>query len=923
MVARNRLFFLYLTGIIYIVFNPSTDYCVDQKVSPALIDEPELMNTVPSPRFQAPQVVKKVLSNGMTVLVRELHTLPKVAIQLWYNVGSKDEKTGEKGLAHLIEHMIFKGTKKLSESDISMLTHMLSGSTNAFTSYDYTGYLFNLPSHNWQEALPVMADCMVNCTFKEDHLNSEMKAVIQELKMYRDNYKRGLIMDMISAAFPDHPYHYPVIGFKQDLWNAHGDNLKTFYKKHYLPNNATLIVVGDVKAQEVFDLAEKYFGAIEPNNEYQKEQFFYTPDIISRSTILYRDIKQPFVALGYVIPGAQAKQDHILDVLGYVLGDGKGSRLYKKIVDEKHLATSLSLSGFSLFEHGMLLILFEPKDLAQTDHIIDLINKEIQDIVENGLTNTELERAIKKARMDYYNLLEDIEQQAYKIGQYYLATDDENYALNYLSQSPQELEKIIQNLLRSYCRPSVVHRGMVLPLPEDEKASWAQLQKESDQEDNAILAARERTSPIEDPSYAKTLKIKDGQQFNFPKATVAQISNGLKALYYHTINTPKIDLIIELKAKSYFDPEGKQGLSNFVSHMLLEGTKKYTAAQLADELGIRGMSFIAYPGGIAFSMLRDDFAKGLELINEILTSCIFDKKEMEKVRIQLYTAVKNFWDQPKQFVNQIIDEAIYKDHPYAKNDLGSHESIKHINRKDLIDWYKKTITPVGATMAIVGDLNGYDVPAMLENAFSSWQGKAIEPIEFPVIEPVKKEEIDHFINRDQVVLAFAGASIERKNPDFDKLILFDQIFSGGLHSRLYQLREQSGLFYNISGTMVAHTDEQPGMVMVKTIVSLDRLAEAEQVIGDTIKNVAGTIAPEEIDQARHMIVNSLVNLFESNFAIAKAFLWLEKYKFPTDFFDKRGTMLATVTLDDVKKSVNKYLDLDKMIVVKVGRVEKE
>lgn len=920
--TRCRLFFLCLIGIVYIMLNTKISHC--QQENPLFLDEPKLMNSVkPATNPKTPQVAKKILSNGMTVLVREVHTIPKAIAELWYRIGSKDEETGEKGIAHLIEHMIFKGTQNLSESDINVITHLLSGSTNAFTSYDFTGYYFSLPSHNWREALPIMADCMVNCTFKEDHLNSEMKAVIQELKMNRDNYKRGLILEMIAAAFPDHPYHYPVIGFKQDLWNAHGDTLKAFYKKHYVPNNATLVVVGDVNTQEVFDLAEKYFGSIKPNFDYKKEQFFHTPDIISHGTTLYRDVKQPFVALGYTIPGAQTKQDHILDVLGYVLGDGKASRLYRKIVDEKQLATSLALSAFSLFEQGMLLILFEPKDIAQTDQIIDLISKEIQDIVENGLNEQELERAIKKARMDYYNLLEDIEQQAYKIGQYYLATGDENYALNYLTESPKELEKAIQKLLGEYCRPSVIHKGMVLPLPAQEKASWAQLQKESDAEDKAILEARERTSPIEDPKYAKTLKIEDGKPFNFPKATTAQISNGLKALYYHAGNTPKIDLIIELKAKSYFDPEDKQGLSNFMSRMLLEGTKNYTAAELIDELGVRGMTFVAYPGGVALSMLRDDFAKGLELLNEILTSCIFDKKEIEKVRAQLHTAIKNFWDQPKQFVNQIIDEAIYKNHPYAKNDLGSHESIKHISRKDLIDWYKKTITPVGATIAIVGDLNGYDVPIMLENAFSSWQGKAIEPVDFPTIDPVEKEEIDYFINRDQVVLAFAGTSIERKNPDFDKLILFDQIFSGGLHSRLFQLREQSGLFYSISGSMVAHTDEQPGMVMVKTIVSLDRLAEAERVIGDTIKNVVNTLAPEEIDQARRMIVNSLVNLFESNLAIAKAFLWLEKYKFPADFFDKREAMLAPITLDEVKTSVNKYLDLDKMIMVKVGRVEEK
>jgi zinc protease len=138
-------------------------------------------------------VEKKVLKNGMTVLVHQVHTIPKVSIQLWYNVGSKDENTGERGIAHLLEHMVFKGTQHngaiyLSESDLDMTTHMLSGSCNAFTSYDYTGYLFNFPSHHYKEAFPILADCMSNCRFDDQMLNSEMKAVIQELKLNKDQY---------------------------------------------------------------------------------------------------------------------------------------------------------------------------------------------------------------------------------------------------------------------------------------------------------------------------------------------------------------------------------------------------------------------------------------------------------------------------------------------------------------------------------------------------------------------------------------------------------------------------------------------------------------------------------------------------------------------------------------------------------------
>src|SRR5579863_3074927 len=249
-------------------------------------------------------VIKKVLDNGLTVLVHESHEIPKVSFQIWYNVGSKDELLGEKGIAHLIEHMIFKGTDTLSESDINTLVHKLSGSCNAFTAFDYTGYLFNFPTHHWREALPVVADCMVNCLFKDDMLNSEMKAVIQELKLYKDQYERSLMEEMISMIFADHPYHYPIIGYKQDLWSVSGKDLHAFYSKHYKPNNATFVVVGDVQEEEVFALAEQYFGTIPKDNAYHKKQHFFHKDISSKSITMYRDVVQPTMACMFVVPGA-------------------------------------------------------------------------------------------------------------------------------------------------------------------------------------------------------------------------------------------------------------------------------------------------------------------------------------------------------------------------------------------------------------------------------------------------------------------------------------------------------------------------------------------------------------------------------------------------------------------------------------------
>ena len=872
-------------------------------------------------------VLKRTLNNGMTVLVRPVHTLPKVSIQVWYNVGSKDEKSSEKGIAHLIEHMIFKGTKQLSESDINVITHMLSGSTNAFTSYDYTGYLFNMPKQHWHETLAIFADCMQNVSFKDDHLNSEMKAVIQELKMNRDQYPRSLIMELISSIFPDHPYHYPVIGYKQDLFDVHADRLRAFYKKHYWPNNATLVIVGDVDPEDAFAQAKKYFEKIPSNPQYKKEEFYFNKDIVAHSVTLYRDVKQPLALSAYVIPGANTKNEHLMDVLTLILGSGKASRLSRRLVDDLQLVTEISASPWLLFEHGIFLIFYEPKNVEDIPRIQQIIQEEIDAIINEGLTDAEYTRALKQSLRHYYNLLESIEAQAREIGKAYLSTGDENFAFHFMDKPKKVVEEEIKKLLHGYFKPSAMHTGLLLPLSQEDKQEWVEMQKQSDAYDVKFLAARPRTSPIEQPLYAKKIKVKDAGFFDFPKSQTLQLKNGIKVLYYNNANTPKIDLILELKARSYYDSQELPGLYAFVALMLLEGTKKYTGKQLIDELESRGMNVSVTPGALVMNMLASDLDKGLELLQEIVANPRFDEKEIEKVRAQILSEIKHFWDDPRSFSGQLVNEYVYKGHPFAKNSLGTEESINKITKKDLIEFHKKYFTPHEARLAIVGDLAGYDLKNTLEKGLQKWNGPKVDSIEFPALESVKPCEKIHAINRDQAVLCFAGLSVDRKNADFDKLLLFDQIFGGGalgsLHSKLFQLREQSGLFYSINGSLIAGANEQPGMVIVKTLVSLDRLAEAEKAIQGVIEKAVNEITPEELLEAKHAVINSIVNNFATNLGMTQVFLSLDRFGFPTDYYDTRAEKISAIKLEDMKEAVKKVLRNEAMFTLKVGRLDEK
>jgi len=870
------------------------------------------------------RVIQSSLSNGLTILVCPKKDAEKVSIQLWYNVGSKHEKNGEKGIAHFIEHMIFKGTPTLTESDINLVVSKLSGSCNAFTSYDYTGYLFDIPVANWDKVLPIMSDCMSNCSFKQEHLNSEVKAVIQELKMYKDNYGATLAETMITNLFESHPYHYPIIGYKQDLWSVTRETLIAFYKKHYTPDNAVMIVVGDVNPEEVHQKIEKEFSSIPAGKGWNNEKFFLNEDVKRKSIQLYRDVKQPICTVSYLVPGIINKNEFALESLAYVLANGRGSRLYKLLVDKLQLVVSVNAFVYDLFDQAVFFIEFNPKEEKDINLVIQHIQDEIDSIAQSGPSLKEVERAQRFAQIEYQQMLEDTQKQAYAIGKSFIATQDPLYPFTYGSVSVELLMREIQDLAAHYLTEVVRNQGEVVAIPPKHIDYLNRLQQESDDEDAKILSAKQRETVVEDGSYVHTITLNEKQKFDYSKPGSLKLDNGIELIWSHNDSVDIVECLIDLKVNHYYDNEDKQGLGYIVSKMLLEGTVNFPGQKFSDEIESYGISFSVSPGHISTTFLKDDVEKGLSLLTEMLTNPLFTESSLKKVKSRVAVQLKKFWDTPSTFSMQLVRNAIYQEHPYHRMLLGSTESIALITLEDCIDYYKKMISPHGARIALVGNLHDKDVPAVVQKTVGQWQGIEINSLVYPKLKTINQEEILSYINRDQTVLVFAGLSIDRLHEDYDRIFLFDQILTGGalrsMSSRLFQLREQSGLFYTIGGSLLYGSGEQPGMILIKTIVSNDRVVEAEQVILKEIDEAINNIPEEELQEAKNALINSFDLLYESNEQKASTFLFLRKYNLPFDYFEKRVETLQKITVAQVQVAVRKILSSDKLIKVKVGRV---
>ncbi|MBI2353382.1 insulinase family protein [Candidatus Dependentiae bacterium] len=871
------------------------------------------------------KVSKFVLKNGMTLLVVPVKNASRVAAQIWYNVGSKHETFGERGMAHFIEHMVFKGTHEmLSESDVNLLGSKLSASMNAGTWYDFTYYYFTLPLANWENVLPIFAEWMQHCRFRQDHMDSEVKAVIQELKMINDNYTRFLLLNMISTIFDSHPYHYTTIGFKQDLWNLKRDTLVSFYKKYYIPQNATLVVVGDVEPAATLEKIKKYFDAIPCGQKVADLPTFFNADVGAKSVQFYRDIEQSIGALAFVVPGMNKKMTALYEILEILLANGKSSRLYKKLVDDLALVSEISASGIGTHEHELFCFIFKPKHEDDFFKIKQIILEEIQNVIVNGFSETELQKAIKTSQMEKQLQLENVELLAQKLGWNYVATGDEFFIFESIDGKEAAIQEQLKNLLITHFRPSLCHEGRICKISDSDKKYLEKLQQETAEFDGEALAQKERESLVESSKYADSVSAKKAQKKSFFKPSLFSLDNGLEILFCKTDAVDTISCLLQMKADNSYTPDGLDGALDIVYKMMLEGTTSYPGVKLAEQIESYGMNVAMSPGSIAFEMLASDSQKGFDFIRSMVQEAVFDSANFAKVKDKQKRLIAAFFDDPKNIRMQEAKELIYKKHPYGKTLMGTEQSIQNLDRDLCYHLYKKYVSPQDARLIVVGNFDEKNLKEMITKTFGKWTGEKIDDITYPVLTFPKAEQKFIEKNRDQVFMAFVGLSVRRLDPDYDALLIYDQILSGSslfsMDTLLFRLREQAGLFYTAGGSILTGSDKEPGMVYIATMVAPDRTQEAYDLFIKLLIDSVDNITDEEFELAKENIISSYCNKYDTNAGRVTLFNFMRKFHLPFDYFENRFDSLRAISKEKMIHAVKKIVHKDVISCIKIGKI---
>lgn len=868
---------------------------------------------------------KVVLENGMTILVFPLKTVPKVLVQIAYDIGSGVEESGERGMAHLVEHMIFKGTERMAEGDLDEIACKYGATHNAETSQDITTYYFETNKNNWRPFFEILSDCMQHVRFDEQHLASEMKAVIQELKMYKDDYWYLMLEKIDALLYPaNHPYHHPIIGYKEDLMQLTADNLRSFYKKYYQPDRATLFVIGDVEVDEVLHEAKKQFGAI-PLEKSTKLPVYpaLTLDLTTNNTTFYEDVKAEQLSFYWRIPGMKDQHEIVSTAAAFLLGAGEGSRLHRVLVDEQQIAVSVAVQAEKNLESGAFLILIEPV-AGKIQDCRALVERELKNAIDHGFSERELEHMIKMQGKHFLQRLQNFDSLAQEWIVTYFATGDEYQLFNRVNRFADITSTQVQAFIAEHLDPFFMNQMQVLPVPESKQHLVDEAQIRNEAFDETILAKFVRTAPLEKPRYVHEMKQPEPLDFTFPKPDrVVKLTNGLTVLLKENRSLPLLS--VQIKFKDYFFLQSaKEGvLTDVMMRALIEGSQGLTKKELVDFFEFHGVDYYFGPSGARLSMLNADVPLILKRFVQVLTKPTFAPNVLDKLKMMAIDSFERDKDDAIEIAHRELKKLAYAGHPFSWDFDDAISFLKTATVDDIWKQHTALVSPANMILSVVGDFDVDGMEKLVREIFGALSGA---PAQQRTILPSAfkgGEQRAIYLSRDQMVLLFGRQSaLTITHPDLIPVKLLNFImFNDAGCSRLFQLRERTGLFYTAFGGWGVGAGVEPGIDFIGALLNPKNAGFAEQEMRSMVDHLATEgVNAQEIDAARHLYVKSLIDAISTNSGVADLLCTLEVFNLGFDYYDKVLTSMQKLTSDEMNQLCKKYFSMHDMVSIKVGAV---
>ena len=625
------------------------------------------------------------LENGLKVLFMADRSAPVVTVQVWYRVGSCNEHVGIRGIAHLTEHMMFKGSENVGPEEHARIIDSVGGAENAFTSEDATAYYDTVPVDRMELAMELEAERMARVKLEESHFFKEREVVKEEIRSFQQNDPIGALFEKFrKVAYTKHPYNWTVGGTLGDLDKITLEDVRNFQKTHYAPNNAVLIVVGDTSYEKVLELAQKHFGPVkaqEPPPEVtavEPEQKEFRREEIRHPTRL------PIVIGGYKVPAAAHEDSAVLEVIQFILGGGKSSRIHKQLVRERKLAMFAGAFTWKMRDPGLFVLFGAFMPMVPSKAVEEALIDEVNRLGQEGPTPGELAKAKNQLAAAHVFKLTSMQNVGFEIGMAELVEKDYKNFLKGADPYMQITTEDVKRVVGKYLGRERLTMAILLPPKQGEKVEKkAATEVKEAEKETASWPTAERFLKLPTPS---------ADVIELPKIARKTLENGLKLMVIERREQPVVYFDLMVPGGNFLDIKGKAGLADLLSEMLTQGTKTRSAEQIAVEAESLGGSVSAWAATEFFSVngqfLARDFKKGLELFADVALNPVFPKEELGKVRPQVEAGVRRVKDQPIPLAVQHLRYAIYGyEHPRGRY------TSRRCRRLPPRTWRRSTNTP--------------------------------------------------------------------------------------------------------------------------------------------------------------------------------------------------------------------------------------
>lgn len=876
----------------------------------------------------APEGIRKYqLDNGLTVILEENHASPVVAVNVWVKTGSACEVDGEYGLAHVHEHMLFKGTEKRKVGEIARVIESSGGDVNAFTSFDETVYYVVIASRFLDTALDVLADAMQNSTFDPEELSKELEVVVEEINRSKDSPSRNLSEKMFSTTFTEHPYGRPVIGSAESVRSFTREGITDFYKKWYAPNNMVLVVVGDFDSAEVMPKIEELYGSF-PSSELPECVINEEPEQKSmRTYVIDKPLNEGYFSLAYHVPNAKHEDTPVIDVLSNILGGGESSRLFRNIKEDKGLVNSIYSYAYTPKYEGIFAVggSIDPKN--SKDALAEII-KEVNRFKYEPVSEEELQRVKVNLESDSLYTKETMQGQAQKLGFFEVETDDYKYEKEYLERVSQVTPEDIMLAAQKYFLDENLTAGFLLPsdsitIDEGEietiaKAASKEVADKNVGKGEVLIETDTMTKADESLLEPVDISQADSQAVNDLSYEVSKhvLDNGITVLIKRNDSVPLFAARAAFLGGVRYEDETTNGISNFVSRMLTRGTETRSALKIAQEIESIAGEVDGYSGrnsfGVTVESLSKNFVPAMDIFSDVILNPSFDPQEVERAKREILADINRQGDNLLRTTVNIFLETLYTEHPYRLNTLGTPENVSGFDTQSLNEFYKKYARPENMVITVVGNVNEEQVLDVIKKDFGGMQKGGLLVPEIKADSPPSeiRERIDTKEDKAQthILLGFQGPTL--MDEDHYALEVLNTIMSG-MGGRLFlELRDKKSLAYTVTSFYTPGLE--PGFLGVYIGTSPEKEQQAITAMKEQLELLLKEgVSDEEIARAQNYLVGNFEIGLQQNSSQAAKITFDELYGIGWEEYNSYPEKIYSVTREDVLNVARKYIDLDK------------